>query len=159
MQIAVYIAMIVNEFSHCLSTFLRKKEMTFEAYVMAVARGQIRCDGSILLAITGIWNVSITIISLTYTTEWKVHHNFVDLDVVSNGHGFGFPNEAMHYSSMVSMLKNAKLVRYDADFNVKIIKGNKGNNEKLQTLRHCGDPEKSLCCKQKTKILIEGKGL
>ena len=60
-----------------------------------------------------------------FTTEWKVHHDSVDPDVVilSNGHGFGFPNEATNYSSTVSMLKNAKLVGYDTDLNVKIIEG------------------------------------
>ena len=78
MQIAMYMAMNVNEFSHHLSKFLRKNELTFEGYVMAVARGHIRCDHYVLLAITGMWNISITIVSPAYTTEWKVHHNSVD---------------------------------------------------------------------------------
>ena len=105
--------------------FLEKKELTFETYVLAVAKGDIRCDRYVLLAITSMWNISITIISPVYSTEWKVHHDSVDPDIVilSNGHQFGNANEATHYSSTILSLKNAKKVGYDTDLNVKIIEG------------------------------------
>ena len=72
-----------------------------------------------------MWNISISIISPAYTTEWKIHHDSADPDVVliSNGHQFGAFNEATHYSSTVSTLRNAKLFGYDADLDIKIIEG------------------------------------
>ena len=65
-----------------------------------------------LLVITGMWNISITIISPAYATEWKVHHDSVDPDVViiSNGHHLGFLTEVRHYTSSRSTLQNAEKV-------------------------------------------------
>ena len=82
-----------------------------------------------------MWNISISVVSPVYRSEWKIHHDTTESDIliVSNGHQLGHEREATHYSPTESTLKSWKKVGHNIDdLSVRVIEG-ESKGEKLGT--------------------------
>ena len=110
-----------------MAGYLGKFRLSFEAYLPAVAQGTIAIDQYIVGAIEHVWNLSISIISPCYATEWKIYHDCTDTNivVVSNGQKFGAKeNAATHFSPTKKTSKFWKKIGHDiTELNVQTVSG------------------------------------
>ena len=117
----------LDTYSKRMARHLERNSMSFEAYILAMVNGLIRVDRFMVMAVSEMWNISISFISPVYSKEWNFYHDTVDPDIVliMNGHQFFHrDHESTHYSSTASLNANAKKLGYDLkDPNVKILHG------------------------------------
>ena len=68
-----------------------------------------------LMAISRMWNISISIVSLTYKSMWNLFHDSKspNIVIVSNGKAFGSSRQASHFSPTEKTLPSAKKLGYD----------------------------------------------
>ena len=127
LQISVHMAKNVNFFFKRMACYLQKIGLSFEAYLLAVAQGTIAIDHYIVGAIEHMWNLSISIISPCYATEWKIYHDCADANivVVSNGQQFGAKeNSATHFSPTKKTSKFWKKIGHDiTELNIQTVSG------------------------------------
>ena len=74
-QIGYYLAKHCEFFAQKAEYILKSLNMSYQAYILNVATGQIWGDAVILTAISIMFNVSITIYAPCYTHPWKIHHD------------------------------------------------------------------------------------
>ena len=134
-QVVVFMAENTLEFAKKLQRYLKQNHITYQSYLQGISDGVIRVDRFIVSAISKMWNISISVVSPVYNSEWKIHHDATEADIliVSNGHQLGHAKEATHYSPTESTLKSWKKVGHDVvDLSVRIIEG-EAKGEKLGT--------------------------
>ena len=87
MQICVHLVLYAYEFIPVLKEFLDTRQITFIDYVYAVARGEVWADEFMIVTISHMWNVTISIISPGYSSEWNVFHkcSMAHIYIIGNG--------------------------------------------------------------------------
>ena len=116
----------VDYFFPKMERFLGKNNISFEQYVDAVFHGDVSYDIYILMAISRMWNISISIVSPAFNSPWKVFHNFGNPDVVivSNGREFGHQRAATHFSSTRKTTRGFKKVGHNiTNVDIKFVQG------------------------------------
>ena len=73
-QIDVFMAHEVHYFYPRISDYLNKKGLTYKAYVTGVGVGDISADKFMILAISRMWNISISTLSPTFNGMWNLYH-------------------------------------------------------------------------------------
>ena len=134
-QVVVFMAENTLEFVQKLQWHLKRNRITYQSYLQGISDGVIRVGRFIVSAISMMWNISVSVVSPVYSSEWKIHHNATEADIliVSNGHQLGHAKEATHYSPTESTLKSWKKVGHNVvDLSVRIIEG-ESKGEKLGT--------------------------
>ena len=161
LQISVHMAKNANFFFKRMAFYLQKLRMSFEAYLLAVAQGTIIIDQYIVGAIEHMWNLSISIISPCYATEWKIYHDCADANivVVSNGQRFGAKrNAATHFSPTKKISKFWKKNGHDiTELNIQTVSG-QTNGKKCATKSFLLDEAEHLM-RQQYALTIKMKGL
>ena len=91
------------------------KRINFESYIIGVSLGDISADQFMLLAITRMWNISISILSPAFNTIWNVFHESKNPSIVIIGNGREFDNKRVskHYSPMEKTLRSARKLGHD----------------------------------------------
>ena len=146
-QVAAYMAANVYFFFPRMEKYLQYGErpdekLTYEAYLMGVHSGEIWADIYMLMAISRMWNISISIISPAYKSMWNLFHDSKspNIVIVSNGKAFGSSRQAWHFSPTEKTLPSAKKLGYDvAVLSVKnVTKRSDGNSEGKRHLPGAG---------------------
>ena len=123
-QICAFMACEVHYFFPRMSDYLSKKGLTYEAYITGVSLGDISADQYMILAISRMWNVSISILSPAFNAIWNLYHESKNPSVViiGNGRGFGNKRESHHYSLTEKTLPSVKKLGHNINnINVKYI--------------------------------------
>ena len=114
-QISAFMAREVHYFYPRMSNYLNQKGLTYESYIIGVSLGDISADQFMLLAITRMWNISISILSPAFNTIWNVFHESKNPSIVIIGNGREFDNKRVskHYSPTEKTLPSARKLRHD----------------------------------------------
>ena len=92
-QISAFMACEVHYFYPWMSNYLNQKGLTYESYIIGVSLGDISADQFMLLAITRMWNISISILSPAFNTIWNLFHESKNPSIVIIGNGREFDKE------------------------------------------------------------------
>ena len=114
-QISAFMAREVHYFYPRMSNYLNQKGLTYESYIIGVSLGDISADQFMLLAITRMWNISISILSPAFNTIWNVFHESKNPSIVIIGNGREFDNKRVskHYSPTEKTLPSARKLGHD----------------------------------------------
>ena len=109
-QIGVFMAHQVHYFYPRMSDYLNKKGLTYKAYVTGVSVGDISADQFMILAISRMWNISISTLSPMFNAMWNLYHESKksSLVIIRNWREFGNKRESHHYSPTEKTLPSAK---------------------------------------------------
>ena len=142
-QIGAFMACELHYFYPRMSDYLSKKALTYEGYITGVSLGDISADQFMILAISRMWNISISILSPVFNTIWNLYHKSKNPSIVIIGNGREFSNkrESHHYSPMEKTLPSAKKLGHDIDnIDVKYIQtrvpGEKAGTETFMIREH-----------------------
>ena len=142
-QISAFMAREVHYFYPRMSNYLNQKGLTYESYIIGVSLGDISADQFMLLAITRMWNISISILSPAFNTIWNVFHESKNPSIVIIGNGREFDNKRVskHYSPTEKTLPSARKLRHDiSNIDIKYIQ-TRAAGEKVGTetfmIREC----------------------
>ena len=126
-----------------MSDYLNQKGLTYEAYIIGVSLGDISADQFMLLAISRMWNISISILSPAFNTIWNLYHELKNPSIVIIGNGREFDNKRVshHYSPTEKTLPTAKKLGQDINnIDVKYIQtraaGEKAGTETFMIREH-----------------------
>ena len=116
-QIGAFMAHEVHYFFPRMSEYLSNKGLTYKAYITGVSLGDISADQYMILAISRMWNVSISILSPAFNAIWNLYHKSKNPSVViiGNSREFGNKRESHHYSPTEKTLPSAKKLGHDID--------------------------------------------
>ena len=114
-QIGAFMAHEVHYFFPRMSEYLSNKGLTYKAYITGVSLGDISADQYMILAISRMWNVSISILSPAFNAIWNLYHESKNPSVViiGNSREFGNKRESHHYSPTEKTLPSAKKLGHD----------------------------------------------
>ena len=134
-QISAFMAREVHYFYPRMSNYLNQKGLTYESYIIGVSLGDISADQFMLLAITRMWNISISILSPAFNTIWNVFHESKNPSIVIIGNGREFDNKRVskHYSPTEKTLLSARKLGHDiSNIDIKCIQ-TRAAGEKMGT--------------------------
>ena len=116
-QIGAFMACKVHYFYPQMSNYLHEKGITYEAYVTGVSLGDISADQFMILAISRMWNISISIISSAFNAIWNLYYESKgpNIVIIGNGREFGNKRQSHHYSPTEKTLPSAKKLGHDID--------------------------------------------
>ena len=114
-QMGAFMAREVHYFYSRMSNYLNQKGLTYESYIIGVSLDDISADQFMLLAITRMWNISISILSPAFNTIWNVFHESKNPSIVIIGNGREFDNKRVskHYSPTEKTLMSARKLGHD----------------------------------------------
>ena len=114
-QISAFMAREVHYFFPRMCNYLNQKGLTYESYIIGVTLGDISADEFMLLAISRMWNISISILSPAFNTIWNIFHESKNPSIVIIGNGREFDNKRVskHYSPTEKTLPSARKLGHD----------------------------------------------
>ena len=116
-QIGAFMACEVHYFYPQMSNYLHEKGITYEAHVTCISLGDISADQFMILAISRMWNISISIISSAFNAIWNLHYKSKgpNIVIIGNGREFGNKRQIHQYSPTEKTFPSAKKLRHDID--------------------------------------------
>ncbi|MCG8623281.1 MAG: hypothetical protein MJE68_14975, partial [Proteobacteria bacterium] len=116
-QVASYMIEIVDFLYPKMEEYLKKKNLSFNAYVMGVYSGVIWADEFVLGVIGKMYNIRISVVSPFYSDVWNVFHDGIqppDVVLVANGMDFGGDKmNIAHFTATKGAGKDWKCVGHD----------------------------------------------
>ena len=116
-----------------MCNYLNQKGLTYESYIIGVTLGDISADEFMLLAISRMWNISISILSPESKNP--------SIIIIGNGREFDNKRLSKHYSPTVKTLPSARKLGHDiSNIDIKYIQtraaGEKAGTETFM-IREC----------------------
>ena len=116
-QIGAFMACQVHYFYPWMSDYLIKKGLTYKAYITGVSLGDISAEQFVILAISKMWNISISILFPAFNAIWNLYHESKNPSIVIIGNGRKFDNKRVshHYSQTENTLPSAKKLGHNIE--------------------------------------------
>ena len=98
-----------------MCNYLNQKGLTYESYIIGVTLGDISVDEFMLLAISRMWNISISILSPAFNMIWNIFHESKNPSIVIIGNEREFENKRVskHYSPTEKTPPSARKLGHD----------------------------------------------